>query len=164
VESLTTRALAEACRVFMAQAYPGGAESIPANKQLYNAISLDRPIEDFLPPATGATCVCQDLSKRSGGLIGYEFRLGSAHYPHLKLRVQLVDCHDQKIWVYSVDTHDGFHRATQFLNDDEAAAWRDLVERNRTLKHQIEEALGRAGFITPVRLLRIDLTPSTTPA
>lgn len=148
----------------MTLAYPGGAASIPANKQAYFNIAVDRAIEDFLPPSSTAACVCHDLSKRAGGLVGYEFRLGSAHYPHLKLRVQLVDCHEQKIWVFSVDTHDGFHRATQFLNHEEAAAWRELVERNRALKHQIEEELSRAGFITPVRLLRIDLTPSATSA
>ena len=123
MDSLTTKALGDACRVFMTLAYPGGTTMIPANKKTYFEMSLDRPIEDFLPPASCAMPVCQDLSKRTGGLIGYEFRLGSIHYPHLKLRVQLIDCHAQKLWVYSVDTHDGFHKATQFLNDEEAAAW-----------------------------------------
>jgi hypothetical protein len=102
------------------------------------------------------------LSKRAGGLVGYEFRLGSAQYPHLKLRVQQIELHDQYVWVFSVDTHDGFHRATQFLNGEEADAWRVLVENNRALKHQIEEALGQEGFLTPVRLLRIDLTAQTS--
>jgi hypothetical protein len=78
------------------------------------------------------------------------------------LRVQQIELHDQYVWVFSVDTHDGFHRATQFLNGEEADAWRVLVENNRALKHQIEEALGQEGFLTPVRLLRIDLTAQTS--
>lgn len=142
----------------MSLAYPDGAASIPASKRCYHELPADSTIADYLPPAAKSTSICQDLAKRAGGLVGYEFRLGSEHYPHLKLRVQLVDCHEHKLWVYSVDTHDGFHHATQFLNDEEAAAWRALVDRNRALKHQIEDALGKAGFITPVRLLRIDLT------
>ena len=160
MESLTTKALGDACRVFMSLAYPAGTTTIPAGKVCYFEMPGDCAIEEFLPPAPNARSICQDLTKRSGGLVGYEFRLGSEHYPHLKLRVQHMDCHAQKLWVYSVDTHDGFHHATQFLNDEEAAAWRTLVDRNRVLKHQIEDALGKAGFITPVRLLRIDLTSS----
>jgi hypothetical protein len=146
----------------MTLAYPGGISTIPASKHAYFNMVSDRAIEEYLPPSAMANATCQDLTKRSGGLAGYEFRLGSGHYPHLKLRVQLVDCHAQKLWVYSVDTHDGFHHATQFLNDEEAAAWRTLVDHNRALKHQIDEALGKAGFITPVRLLRIDLTAPAT--
>lgn len=158
MDPLTTQALADACRVFLTLAYPGGASTIPTSKRAYCDINAERALESYLPPSSGSAGVCQDLTTRAGGLVGYEFRLGSASYPHLKLRIQLVDLHDHKVWVYSVDTHDGFHHATKFLNDDEAAQWRKLVEHNRHLKHQIEEALGQSGFITPVGLLRIDLT------
>jgi hypothetical protein len=163
VDSLTTQALARACRVFMTLAYPGGAATIPEKRRWYFEIDEECPLESLLPPSACAAGICQDLSKRSGGLVGYEFRLGSAAYPHLKLRIQLVEFHEQMVWVYSVDTHDGFHKATQFLNDEEAAAWRALVEHNRQLKHRIEEALANAGFVTPVRLLRIDLTTPANP-
>jgi hypothetical protein len=39
-----------------------------------------------------------------------ELRLGSAHFPHLKLRVEKM--HDRQIarWVFMVDTHDKFPR------------------------------------------------------
>ena len=162
MDPLTTTQLASACRVFMDLAYPD-AQAIPDSKRRYYEMPVDLPIADFLPPAPCAEGVCQDLTKRAGGLVGYEFRLGSADYPHLKLRVQLMDLHERQVWVYSVDTHDGFHKATQFLSPEEAAAWRTLTERNGLLKHQIEDALGREGFITPVRLLRIDLTSPTNP-
>jgi hypothetical protein len=138
-------------------AYPD-AQCIPPSKRPYHEIDADRPLTDYLCPAPLAAGVCQDLSKRSGGLVGYEFRLGSARYPHLKLRVQSVDLHEQPVSVFSVDTHDNFHRATQFLDAAESEAWRALVEHNRSLKHQIEEALAAAGLLTPVRLLRIDFT------
>jgi hypothetical protein len=142
-------------------AYPGGAPTVPANKRSYYGIAEERPLDDFLPPAACALGVCQDLSKRTGGLSGYEFRLGSTTYPHLKLRVQHMELHHHDVWVYSVDTHDGFHQATQFLSQEEAEAWRALVEHNRRLKHEIEAALAVAGFITPMGLLRIDLTSTT---
>ena len=157
MDSLTTPQLANACRIFMDLAYPD-AQSIPPGKRPFREMDADLPLTDYLCPAPVATGVCQDLSKRAGGLVGYEFRLGSARYPHLKLRVQSVDLHERKVCVFSVDTHDGFHRATQFLDSAEAETWRALVEHNRSLKHQIEEALAAAGFLTPVRLLRIDFT------
>ena len=149
--------LASACRIFLDLAYLD-ARGIPPTKRAYYEMAAERPIEDYLPPAACANGVCQCLSKQAGGLVGYEFRLGSAGYPHLKLRVQLVDLHEREVWVFSVDTHDGFHKATQYLNEQEAAQWRTLVDQNRLLKHQIEEALAQAGLLTPVRLLRIDLT------
>lgn len=158
MEPLTTKSLGEACRVFLTLAYPDGVDTIPSNKRPYLEMAADRPIEDFLSPAPAALGVCQCLTRR--GLNGYEFRLGSARYPHLKLRVQIVDSHGESLWVYSVDTHDGFHQATQFMSPEEALAWRELVDGNRQLKHDIEEDLARAGLLTPVLLLRIDLTPT----
>lgn len=160
---LTTQELASACRIFMDMAYPD-AQIIPTIKRFYYEMAPESPLADFLPPSKGALGVCQDLSRRAGGLVGYEFRLGSAVYSNLKLRIQLVDLHQREVWVYSVDTHDGFHQAPQYLSPDEAEAWRKLVEHNRLLKHQIEEALALAGFVTPTRLLRIDLTAPTSPS
>ena len=147
----------------MALAYPGGAQRSRPTSEATVAIADERPLADFLPPAASALGVCQDLSKRSGGLSGYEFRLGSTAYPHLKLRIQHIELHGQYVWVYSVDTHDAFHAAAQFLSTEEAEASRKLVENNRRLKHEIETALGdAAGFITPMGLLRIDLTGAAT--
>lgn len=142
----------------MELAYPGGAGTIPENKRSYGDIPNDASIDAYLPPAPFALAVCQDLSKLEGGLRGYEFRLGSAVHPHLKLRVQPMDFHDRAVWVFSVDTHDRFLLATQHLDPEEAQKWHDLVAHNRTLKHQIEDALALAGFLTPKGLLQVDLT------
>jgi hypothetical protein len=65
------------------------------------------------------------------------------------------------VWVYSVDTHDRFLQATQHMTAEEAETWKKLVETNRQLKYQIEEALAAAGYLTPVSLLRIDLNTPT---
>jgi hypothetical protein len=71
-----------------------------------------------------------------------------------------MDVRDREVWVYSVDTHDTFNRATQTLSAEDAAAWKAITDQNRTLKNCIEQALAQAGYLTPVALLRIDLTPA----
>ena len=162
VEPLTSQELARVCRIFMDLAYPGGPDSIPAGKRPYYDIDADRPIDDVLPPTPVSVGVCRDLSQKIGAQRGYEFRLGSAAYPHLKLRVQLMDFHQREVRVYSVDTHDGFFQA-QYHSTEEAEIWHKMVEDNRVLKHRIEEALGVAGYLTSKQLLQLDLLP-TKPA
>lgn len=158
VDALAIQDLSLACRLFMELAYPDGIHTIPASKRPYANIPSEGSIEDYLPPAKLAVSLCQNLSLLKGGTRGYEFRLGSARHPHLKLRIQLVDFHEQDVWVYSVDTHDRFFHATQNLSPEDGAAWRTLVEQNRSLKHAIEEALALAGQLTPKGLLQFDLT------
>jgi hypothetical protein len=163
VDALTIQDLALSCRLFMELAYPGGADTISADKRPYHDIPTVGDIDDYLPPAKLALCICQDLSQAKGGVRGYEFRLGSAHHPHLKLRIQVVDFHEREVWVHSVDTHDRFLRATQHLSPEEAMAWRTLTEQNRSLKHRIEESLAQAGYLTPKSLLQLDLTAPVKP-
>jgi hypothetical protein len=163
VDAFTTQDLALACRLFLELAYPDGAHSIPDSKRPYCDIPSDASPDDYLPPAKLATSVCQDLSQLKGGVRGYEFRLGSMAHPHLKLRIQIVDFHDRDVWVYSVDTHDRFLRATQHLNPEDAKTWRRLLEQNRSLKHRIEEALASAGYLTPKSLMKLDLTVPVKP-
>lgn len=145
----------------MELAYAEGLNFIPDSKRAYYDISPDGDIADYLPPAPRALGVCQDLSKLKSGIPGYEVRLGSTDHPHLKLRIQHMELHGREVWVYSVDTHDRFLQATKHLSPAEAEEWKLLVESNRLLKHRIEEALARAGFMTPIGLLRIDLTSPT---
>ena len=161
VETLSMQDLANACRLFMELAYADSLDSIPNDKRAYYDIAANGAIADFLPPSPRAVAVCQDLSKVKGVVAGYEFRLGSSKHPHLKLRIQLKEVQTRKVWVYSVDTHDRFLQATQHLSAAEADAWKSLVEANRVLKHQIEEALARQGFLTPINLLRLGLTTPT---
>jgi hypothetical protein len=159
--TLPIRELAIACRTFMDLAYAQGPHTIPDSKKPYGEIPHDAEIGAYLPPAACAAGVCQDLSKLKGGVTGFEFRLGSADHPHLKLRIQQMELHGRQIWVYSVDTHDRFLQATQHLSAEEAEAWKALVEANRALKHQIEAALANAGFMTPISVLKLDLTSPT---
>jgi hypothetical protein len=155
------RDLARACRIFMDLAYPDGARSIPEFKLSYYEMTAERSLVEYLPPAPLSVGVTKTLSRNAGGMFGYEFRLGSASYPHLKLRVQSMDLHDREVWVYSVDTHDGFCRVTQNLSPEDAQQWKTLVEHNRGLKRAIEQALAKTGFLTPTALLRFDLTPAS---
>jgi hypothetical protein len=163
LSTFTQQDFAQACRLFLELAYPDGAATVPERLRPYCDIAPEAPLDDFLPNGTHARGIAEDLSKHKTGSPGYAFRLGSARYPHLKLRLHRVDHHGREVWVYSVDTHDRFHRAIQHPNAEEAEAWRQLVEQNRTLKHQIEQALSLAGFLTPTSLLRLDLTSPANP-
>ncbi len=160
VNELSTQDLAAACRIFMDLAYPEGPRTIPDFKMPYYEMTAERALVEFLPPAPLSVGVTKTIARNVGGMFGYEFRLGSATYPHLKLRVQAMDLHDREVWVYSVDTHDGFSHVTQNLAPEDAQQWKTLVEQNRSLKHRIEESLGQSGYMTPITLLRIDLTPA----
>jgi len=162
VQTFSTQDLARACRIFLRIAYSEGPATIPASKLPYNEIPEDGPVEAYLPPAKTAAGICRDLSKTKAGIPGYEFRLGSARFPHLKLRIQSMDFHERGVWVYSVDTHDHFLPPSDHRSPDEADGWRALIDYNRTLKQQIEEELGAAGFLTPKTLLKLDLTAPET--
>jgi len=156
---LTTAALGHACQLFMDQAYPQGPDAIPAKKRAYYRIDPSSPLSDYLPPAPTSVGVCLPLSTRKDGPRGFEFRLGSAHFPHIKLRLQLVQHHEELLWVYTVDTHDAFsaHCAHPPLDHPDAAGWLALQDANRHLKEQVEHALEQAGFLTFKTLLKREL-------
>ena len=159
MRELTTASLGQACRLFMEHSYPGGPETIPPRKRPYFDIDPDAALEDYLPPAPLATGVCQPLSTRKDGPRGYELRLGSAHFPHIKLRVQRMEHRGEPVWVYTVDTHDAFSRTCAHPPADhpDAPGWLALQEANRLLKDRVEEALEQAGYATFKTLLRMDL-------
>jgi len=144
----------------MELAYPGGPQTIPPKKRPYLEIDPSRPVTDYLPPAPVAACVVQELSRKDGAAPGYEFRLGSTHFPHIKLRVQWMECQGKTMCVYTVDTHDAFSRQSVQPPPDhpDAAGWSALQEANRQLKDRVEDALEDAGFLTFKNLLRLDLS------
>jgi len=152
--------LRQACRIFMDLAYPGGPETIPCNKRTYYDLPDGCAVSDFLPPAPAAAEVGQILPAAGTGARGYAFRLGSAHFPHLKLKVQLVDFNNATSWVYMVDTHDTFSRnsARPPTGHPDAPAWGALQAANRDLKEKIERAFETAGLTTFNSLLRGGLT------
>jgi hypothetical protein len=156
---LTTALLGQACRIFMDHSYPAGPASIPPKKRFYYDMDPQRPLRDYLPPAPQAACIAQDLSARKDGPNGYEFRLGSSHFPHLKLRVLLMEHRGGSVWLYSVDTHDAFSRTSIQPPPDhpDAPQWLALQETNRQVKDRIEDDFEQAGFLTFKSMLRGDL-------
>ncbi len=155
---VTTAMLARACRTFMELAYPGGPACIPEKKRLYYDLPVERPVEEFLPPAAAAE-ICQAIPAEGGGLRGWAFRLGSAQFPHLKLKMQKIDYNHGTVWVFMVDTHDAYSKnsARPPADHPDEAAWTALQTANRQLKEQIERALEAAGLTTFPSLLRRDL-------
>jgi hypothetical protein len=156
---LCTALLRQACRIFMDLAYPAGTTTIPLKKRAYYEIDPERPLADYLPPAPLAGGVAQNLSTGKRGIRGYEFRLGSAHFPHFKLRVQLMEHRDGPVWLFTVDTHDSFSRTSIQPPPDhpDAPQWLALQDANRDLKDRIEHEFEQAGMLTFKSLLRGDL-------
>lgn len=143
MQELTAEHLAPACRIFLDLAYPNGAETMPANRRVYLDVA-DKDLGPLLGPPTG-----QELKTPDGQRRGYALRLGSAHFPHLKL--QVVCCGDGGAWVFAVDTHD----TIQFAPDDpEAERWATIQAANRCCKEAIERAWESAGLLTFHGLLR----------
>src|SRR5207244_1358123 len=113
----------------------------------------------FLPPAACAVGVCQELRGETGVHCGYELRLGSSSFPHLKLRLQLVQHGGKPIWVYMVNTHDAFSKESRLPPPDhpEAKKWLLLQTANRLLKEKIEADFEKSGLTTLNSLLREEL-------
>lgn len=157
---LTTQLVGRACRLFMDLAYPGGPETMPPAKRIYHDLPDGEPMSKFLPPAPAAVGVCQVVPPGETCRVGYAFRLGSAHFPNLKLSILLVEEGHDSTWVYMVDTHDAFSQLRFHPPTDhpDAAAWLALQATNRRLKEQIETALEDAGFVTFAALLKRELT------
>jgi hypothetical protein len=159
MQQLTTQLLGQACRIFMALAYPEGPSSIPAKKRIYFDLPADQPITAFVPPAACALGVCQELRGDTGTPCGYDLRLGSAAFAHLKLRLQQVMQNSHCTWVFMVDTHDAFSRECRVPPADhpDAKQWLLMQNANRVLKEMIEAAFERSGLATLNSLLREEL-------
>jgi hypothetical protein len=146
MKGLTGALLDQACRTFLCLAYPDGPPTVPPPKQPFLHINPDAPLEPLLAPP-----VCQALPAPGGGVRGYSFRLGCAHYPHLKLQVVTTD--DGSL-VFTVDTHD----AVQLQPDHpDLGRWRQLQAANRELKTRVERAWEAEGLLTFNGLLRREL-------
>jgi hypothetical protein len=154
MQFLTADLLSRACRIFLDWAYPGGVGTIPPRPSAFLDLDVCQPLESlFVPP------IAKELMS-DGRVRGYALRLGSAHYPHLKL--QVVNCDHSGIWVFAVDTHDGLR--LDRLHPDAAACER-IQAKNRLLKDEIERAWEAAGLLTFNALLRRGLDgPSTSPS
>ncbi len=151
MQCLTPYLLSRACRTFLTLAYPDGAQTIPATRAPFLHIDDSTVLASLLIPP-----ICQTISK-NGQVRGYAFRLGCAHYPHLKL--QVVNCDQTDLCVFAVDTHDSI-RIDATLPD--AARYAELQTKNRKLKEAIEHTWEASGLLTFNALLRRGLDPPDT--
>src|SRR5207244_1361165 len=84
----------------------------------------------------------------------YALRLGSEHYPHLKLQIRPFP--NRQGFVFWVDTHDQVFAEEVAYRD--ADRWRQLVARNRDAKHAIEQSWEQRGLPTFAGSIREDLS------
>jgi hypothetical protein len=141
--TLTPTLLAHACRVFFRHAYPEGC--IPEAKRPFLEIAPDQSLGPLLVPP-----IYHPLYTTEGSPRGCAFRLGSSHYPHLKLQV----VEKEGVAVFAVDTHDQIHIPPEH---PDAARLAGLQEKNRQLKQQIERDWEAEGLTTFNALLRREL-------
>jgi hypothetical protein len=145
----------------MRLAYPDGPAAIPEEKRVYYDLPRDRPVDDFLRDLPVARKVCQVIPAQEGGSRGYALRLGCAHFPHLKLKLQLVDYNNSTVWIFMVDTHDKLLSVPADHPDYEKI--QGIKVANLRLKERIERALEQDGLMTFSSLLRNDLDRAAAP-
>jgi hypothetical protein len=156
---LTTDLVSQACRIFFAEAYCGGESTIPPRRRLLLEMQPGQEMLPYLEATPALKESCQVVTGKNGCARALLIRLGCNHYPHLKLKTQLIDHEGGDEWLFSVDTHDGFS-ATNFLpppDHPDAAAWMEMQHANAALKQRIEAAWEEAGLMTFNALLRRDL-------
>ena len=110
MHALSTVLLSRACRIFMDLAYPQGPATIIPNRLPFYEMPTDRPLAELLPPAGVSSGVVQVIAGECQEPQAYAFRLGSAAFPHLKLRAQYLEQSGHETWVFMVDTHDAFSK------------------------------------------------------
>jgi hypothetical protein len=155
---LTTDLLGQACQIFLSLAYPGNNGTVPVKKRCFLNLPAGQCMFAHLAndPAVNECCQAQGMDGDKQALL---VRLGCAHYPYLKLKVQRISHKQGDVWVFSVDTHDSFSK-TSFMpppGHPEAPAWMALQMQNAALKERIEAAWEQAGLMTFNGLLRRDL-------
>jgi hypothetical protein len=157
---LTTDSICTACRLFFDLAYPLGEQTVPEKRRLYAHLPPGEDLADCIVKHPFPSASFQTLNDADGTVRGYAFRLGSADFPHLKLKVQWMKDQDQQLWVFSVDTHDAFSRDRLRPPPDhpDAERWTRLQQANAVLKIKIERAWEEAGLLTFNAVLRHGLS------
>jgi hypothetical protein len=150
MRGLTTDLLSQACRIFMAIAYPEGEATVPDPRRPFFAMASNQPLAALLEMPN----ICEKLFSPDGRLRGYAFRLGSTRFSHLKLQVTALD--GGGTLVFSVDTHDALRCP---MTDDERQVWAQIQAANRRLKEDIELAWEKNGLLTFNGILRRGLNP-----
>ncbi len=163
---LTTDLVRQATRLFVSLAYSGGEAAVPARKRALLDLPPGKEMVAQLADDPSLRECCQLVAGKNGRSRALLIRLGCNHYPHLKLKAQLIDHEDGDLWLFSVDTHDAFS-ARSFLppaGHPEAAAWASIQAANAALKERIEAAWEQAGLLTFNALLRRDLEQARPPS
>jgi hypothetical protein len=157
---LTTDLISTACRHFFDLAYPLGEQTVPEKRRLYAHLPPGEELADYLVEHPFPSASFQTFSDADGTFRGYAFRLGCADFPHLKLKVHWMQDQNQKLWVFSVDTHDAFSRDRMRPPPDhpDAERWTRLQHANAELKVRIERALEESGLLTFNAVLRQGLS------
>ena len=83
----------------------------------------------------------------------YSIRLGNRYYPHMKLAVERSP--DGKAYLFRADTHDG--HCCPPPDRPEYAEFREMMERNRVIAAEMEEAWAAQGLMTFKSYLQQDL-------
>ncbi len=157
---LTTDLLSSACRIFLSLAYPAGEETVPEKRRLFAHLPPGQDVADYHARQPFAPASFQVIHDPDGIVRGYAIRLGSAPFPHLKLKVQWKSDRGRDMWIFAVDTHDAFSRDSKRPPPDhpDAEGWSRLQRTNAELKSRIERAWDEAGLLTFNGLLRRELS------
>ena len=83
----------------------------------------------------------------------YSARLGNAHYPHMKLVIQMSPNNEQ--WLFRADAHD--KHICPPVDSPDYAAFCKLIEKNQKIVEKIEAAWAAEGLPTFKTYLREDL-------
>lgn len=139
-ETLSASLVNDAVDIYLRSAYDD------ADARSQHAVSFDDslPIRDVLA----------HFDRTESPLRAYALRLGSGHYPHMKLLLR--ECYYENNFAFSVDRHDEF----AFETGDHLDDWRALQQRNYALKREIEDAWYKKGIPTPRTLREKLLTDS----
>ena len=147
--------LRRAIVIYLAEAYPGGADTVPASVRRRSDWPDGASIAEILIAPRFEVSAGVGADPDCSGSI-YALRLGNADYPHMKLQAQ--DWPSEAGYMLSVNTHD------QIVGLDPAAAdsvrFRALQSENQRFKEAIERAWDREGLPTFLRYLRDYLAES----
>ena len=154
MQSLAVPLLSQACRTYLELAYPGGSESIPERIRHYLQLDPTWALDQVVPPAPIAVTVCQLIKEPPG----YLFRLGCAHFPHMKLKTHRMFLRNETTWIFAVDTHDAYFLPPKDFGETEE--WQNILLANKNLKERIEQAWEEQGILTLKSVLRLELESS----
>ncbi len=145
LENVTSELLGEAVAVYLRIAYPEGGLSeavreragLPAGAR--GAELLGEARFERVP----SEAAVEDADR-------FNLRLGNARYPHMKLGIDRVSKTDEYVLV--VDCHDKHFAA--LVRDGEQSRYCELLDFNRRVQHEVEQAWTEAGLPTFERYLR----------